>query len=152
MMKARKPKRYAGGGVAETFLAKSGMRDLGKIADDLGGKQPWNPIYRFMQGENKEDAERKDLAARLGVAEDSLSKMQADKMSSPSTMKRGGPVKEVKSGSKPKKPLYERPRPANMKSKTMTPTQKAAASRIAKASGDKKVGLFARINAMKKVK
>jgi hypothetical protein len=39
-----------------------------------------------------------------------------------------------------------------MKSKTMTSTQKAAASRIAKASGDKKVGLFARINAMKKVK
>jgi len=58
----------------------------------------------------------------------------------------------MKAGGKAEKPLYERPRPANMKSKTMTPTQKAAASRIAKASGDKKVGLFARINAMKKVK
>jgi hypothetical protein len=93
MMKARKPKRYADGGVAETFLGKSGMGDLGKVMDDLGGKQPWNPIYRFMQGENKEDSERKDLAARLGVAEDSLAKMQAGKTPSVSTMKRGGAVK-----------------------------------------------------------
>jgi hypothetical protein len=51
-----------------------------------------------------------------------------------------------------KKPLYELPRPKGLKSKTMTSTQKAVASKIAKASGDKKVGLFARINAMKKVK
>ena len=58
----------------------------------------------------------------------------------------------MKTGGRAEKPLYERPRPANMKSKTMTPTQKAAASKIAKASGDKKVGLIARINAMKKVK
>jgi hypothetical protein len=51
-----------------------------------------------------------------------------------------------------KKPLYELPRPKGLKSKTMTSTQKVAASKIAKASGNKKVGLFARINAMKKVK
>ena len=58
------------------------------------------------------------------------------------------PVKSVKS----EKPLYERPRPSGLKSKTMTAPQKAMAAKIAKASGDKKVGLFARINAMKKVK
>ena len=51
-----------------------------------------------------------------------------------------------------KKPLYELPRPANLKPKKMTSTQKTAAAKIAKASGDKKVGLFARINAMKKAK
>lgn len=50
------------------------------------------------------------------------------------------------------KPLYDKPRPAGMKSKPMTPAQKTEAAKIAKGSGDKKVGLFARINAMKKVK
>lgn len=58
----------------------------------------------------------------------------------------------MKAGGRAEKPLYERPRPANIKPKTMTPAQNAIASKIAKASGDKKVGLFARINAMKKVK
>lgn len=53
-------------------------------------------------------------------------------------------------GGRAQKPLYERPRPAGPV-KTMTPAQKAKASQIAKGSGDKKVGLFARINAMKKV-
>ena len=51
-----------------------------------------------------------------------------------------------------RKPLYEKPRPKRLKPKTMSTAQKAEATRIAKASGDKKVGLFARINAMKKVK
>jgi hypothetical protein len=50
------------------------------------------------------------------------------------------------------KPLYDQPRPKGMKSKTMTSTQKAKAAEIARKSGDKKVGLFARINAMKKAK
>lgn len=50
------------------------------------------------------------------------------------------------------KPLYERPRPKGLKPKKMTGAQKAVASRIAKQGGDKKVGLFARINAMRKVK
>jgi hypothetical protein len=54
--------------------------------------------------------------------------------------------------SRKEKPLYEQPRPAGMKSKTMTGAQKAEAAKIAKKGGDKKVGLFARINAMKKVK
>lgn len=56
------------------------------------------------------------------------------------------------SASRKAKPLYEKPRPAGLKPKTMTPSQKAEAAKIAKRSGDKKVGLFARINAMKKVK
>lgn len=47
------------------------------------------------------------------------------------------------------KPLYERPRPKGIKAKKMTAIEKREASRIAK--GDKKVGLYARINAMKKV-
>ncbi len=51
--------------------------------------------------------------------------------------------------SRKEKPLYERPRPAGLKSKTMTRAQEAQASKIAKASGDQKVGLFARINAMR---
>lgn len=55
-------------------------------------------------------------------------------------MKEGGRVK----------PLYERPRPEGLKRKTMTPAEKVQAAKIAK--GDKKVGLFARINAMRKVK
>ena len=58
----------------------------------------------------------------------------------------------MREGGRAEKPLYERPRPSDLKAKTMTPSQKAAAAKIAKASGDKKVGLFARINAMKKVK
>jgi hypothetical protein len=51
-----------------------------------------------------------------------------------------------------KKPLYDTPRPAGMKTTHMSPGQKTKAAMIAKASGDKKVGLYARINAMKKVK
>ena len=51
-----------------------------------------------------------------------------------------------------KKPLYEQPRPKGLKAQKMTPAQKGEAAKIAKAGGDKKVGLFARINAMKKVK
>lgn len=58
----------------------------------------------------------------------------------------------MREGGRVEKPLYERPRPSDLKAKTMTPSQKAAAAKIAKSSGDKKVGLFARINAMKKVK
>jgi hypothetical protein len=49
-------------------------------------------------------------------------------------------------------PLYKKTRPKELKSKKMTPAQKAEATKIAKNSGDKKVGLYARINAMKRVK
>jgi len=61
-------------------------------------------------------------------------------------------ARNLNKGGKVAVPLYDKPRPAGLKSKTMSSAQKAEASRIAKASGDKKVGLFARINAMKKVK
>ena len=56
----------------------------------------------------------------------------------------------MRSGGSVDKPLYERPRPAGLKAKSMTPTEKAKATKIAKASSDKKVGLYARINAMRK--
>jgi hypothetical protein len=58
----------------------------------------------------------------------------------------------MRKGGRVEKPLYDKPRPAGMKSTTMTGAQKAEAAKIAKKGGDKKVGLFARINAMKKVK
>ena len=84
-----------------------------------------------------------DLKSSSGQKVTNRKQAVAIALSEASRMSEGGRVE---------KPLYERPRPSGIKSKTMTSTQKAEAARIAKASNDKKVGLFARINAMKKVK
>jgi hypothetical protein len=150
MMKARKPKRYAGGGSIDRANDATMVKDPHGIfrgiekATDMVVPGGFSRVFR-MTTYKDEDAVKREAEAAAMQTPEAAAQQQGN-------MKRGGAVKEVKSGSKPKKPLYERPRPANMKSKTMTPTQKAAASKIAKASGDKKVGLFARINAMKKVK
>jgi hypothetical protein len=161
MMKARKAKRrYAEGGKIDhdddAKLVKDPygiFRGIEKTADMIS-PGAFSRIFDITTYKDEDDVNKTMTNGANPNSPKSSNATPAPGVASQVTpgMRRGGSVKASKANGKAEKPLYERPRPANMKSKTMTPTQKAAASRIAKASGDKKVGLFARINAMKKVK
>jgi len=99
-----------------------------------GGRAPWAPLTEdeFLRTPRNPLPGTRDLRLREGEPHVPNTRFAA---------KKGGKVE-----------LYDKPKPKGMKSKTMTPAQKAKAAKIAKASGDKKVGLYARINAMKKTK
>lgn len=131
---SRKAKRMSGGGFLED-TSNAITKNLSSSGDmrALGGALGVDDRFeREMRKRREEEAARRAVAATgASVA-----------TSAHSGMSKGGRVQ---------KPLYERPRPSGA-SKTMTPAQKAEAARIAKKGGDKKVGLFARINAMRKKK
>ena len=123
---AQKPKRRA--------APSMGDEGDGERLPFHGGRAPQTPLTEeeFLRTPRNPLPGTRDLRLREGEPHIPNTRFAA---------KKGGKVE-----------LYEKPKPKGAKSKTMTPAQKAKAAKIAKASGDKKVGLYARINAMKKKK
>ena len=102
MMKARKPKRYAGGGSIDRANDATMMKDPHGIfrgiekATDMVVPGGFSRVFR-MTTYKDEDAVKREAEAAAMLTSEAAAKPQGN-------MKRGGPVKEVKSGRKVKKP------------------------------------------------